>query len=90
MVSRLGRRLKQYRELAGFTQNELAKRADVSRPIISNVERGTQDSMTLDNAGKLAKALGISIDLLAGQGQDDSDLLPTTPVLAASTVWSGG
>ena len=72
MVSRLGQRLKQYRELAGLTQNKLAALAGVPRPTISTVESGTQVGMTLENAGKLAKALGISIDRLAGQDQDTS------------------
>ena len=70
-VGNLGKRLKQYRELAGLSQNELSKRADVPRPTISNVESGEQTGLTLENARKLARALGVTIDLLAGPGEEE-------------------
>ena len=72
-VGNLGKRLKQYRELAGLSQNELSKRADVPRPTISNVESGEQTGLTLENARKLARALGVTIDLLAGPGEDEEE-----------------
>jgi len=72
MATRLGRRLKAYRELADLSQNELAKRSGVPRPTITNVESGEQVGMTLENARKLARALGITIDLLAGKEEEDS------------------
>jgi len=82
MVSTLGRRLKQYRELADLSQNELSKRSGVPRPTISNVESGEQEGLTLENARKLARALGISIDQLAGKGDEDSEREPTAVALA--------
>jgi transcriptional regulator with XRE-family HTH domain len=72
MVSQLGKRLKAYRELAGLSQNELSKRSGVPRPTITNVESGAQDGLTLENARKLARALGISIDLLAGKAEEEA------------------
>ena len=69
----LGERLRQFRELAGLSQNALAKRANVPRPIISRVERGDQDTVTLDTASRLADALGITLDMLAGRsGRGDA------------------
>jgi len=76
MVSTLGRRLKQYRELANLSQNQLAQRSGVPRPTISNVESGDQEGLTLENARKLARALGITIDALAGKGAEESEMQP--------------
>jgi transcriptional regulator with XRE-family HTH domain len=72
MVSQLGQRLKAYRELAGLSQNELSKRSGVPRPTITNVESGAQEGLTLDNARKLARALGITIDTLAGKEEKEA------------------
>jgi len=83
-VTQLGKRLRQYRELADLSQNELAKRSGVPRPTITNVESGEQVGLTLENARKLARALGITIDLLAGKGED-VEREPTLP-LAWETV----
>jgi transcriptional regulator with XRE-family HTH domain len=68
----LGARLRQLREMAGLSQNELAKRAQVLRPIISRVENGTQQNITLENARRICRVLGVSVDLLAGTG-DETD-----------------
>jgi DNA-binding XRE family transcriptional regulator len=63
----LGERLRQLRELAQLSQNELARRARVPRPIISRVESGTQETMSLAYALRIAEVLGVSLDLLAGR-----------------------
>jgi transcriptional regulator with XRE-family HTH domain len=69
----LGPRLRQLRELAGLSQNELAKRASIPRPVISDVESGNQRSMNLETARKLARVLGVTLDFLAGPGDDEDD-----------------
>src|SRR5262245_59115235 len=66
----LGERLRQFRELANLSQNELAKRANIPRPIISMVESGKQKSMSLENARRIARVLGVTLDLLAGAGAE--------------------
>jgi transcriptional regulator with XRE-family HTH domain len=86
MVTQLGQRLRQYRELADLSQNELAKRSGVPRPTITNVESGEQVGLTLENARKLARALGVTIDMLAGKGEADSEQQPTLPGMAVETV----
>jgi transcriptional regulator with XRE-family HTH domain len=40
--SRIGRRIKAFRKLKGFTQVELAKKLNVSLNILGDVERGTR------------------------------------------------
>ena len=67
MVSQLGQRLKAYRELAGLSQNMLAKGSGVPRPTITCVENGTQKGLSPENIDKLATTLGITIDMLAGK-----------------------
>lgn len=49
----------------GWSQDELAENAGVSRPTVSRVELGHEPSMR--TARKLAAALGLRIDLLAGE-----------------------
>ena len=66
-MSILGQRLKRFRELADLSQSELSKRSGVPRPTITNVESGAQEGLTLENARKLARALGITIDMLAAK-----------------------
>jgi transcriptional regulator with XRE-family HTH domain len=68
----LGERLRQLRELAGLSQNELAKRANVPRPVISMVESGKQKGMSLENARRIARVLGVTLDMLAGSGDEDA------------------
>jgi transcriptional regulator with XRE-family HTH domain len=69
----LGPRLRQLRELAGLSQNELAKRAQVPRPTITDVENGKQASVTLETARRLARVLGVTLDFLAGPGEDEEE-----------------
>jgi len=68
-----GQRLRQFRELAKMSQRELARKANVPQPIISNVESGQQKSVTLENARRIARALGVTLDMLAGPGDEDED-----------------
>ena len=69
-----GQRLKMFRELAGLTQGELARRAGINRPTITALENGRQLDVTLETARRLARALKISLDRLVGDSE--SELLP--------------
>ena len=71
-----GARLKQLRELAGLSQNALAKRAGISRPIISELESNRRRTTSIETARRLAKALGVTLDLLVGM---DDDVRETSP-----------
>jgi len=72
-VSRLGRRVKRLRERVNMTQHELAERSGVSRTTIANLETGVRPSLLVDNAVKLADALGVSLDLLVRGDILDND-----------------
>ncbi len=53
---RLGERIREMREASGLSQQDLAERASVTRPYLSNLERG-QSSPTVDLIVRIAKAL---------------------------------
>lgn len=56
-------KLKELREVRGFTQEALARAADLSLKQIQNIERGgAQPRIT--TARRLAAALGVSLDEL--------------------------
>lgn len=54
-------KVKEYREDMGITQEELAKRADVSRAIISGLESGSITVTTTKTLMKIAVALEKSV-----------------------------
>lgn len=53
----LGKRIRELREEVGLTQVELAKKAKVSRSMLSMIEEGNQNS-SIDTLDRIAKALG--------------------------------
>ena len=55
----LGMKIRQLRELAGITQEELAKRANVNRVTLSRIEGGRTEPRA-NSIIRIAKALGIS------------------------------
>lgn len=63
------RRLRERREAAGLTQEQLAKAARLSSQSVSNHERGKP--MTLDTLARYAKALGCRAEDLADPDEDD-------------------
>lgn len=54
-------KIKERREEAGISQEELAKRAGVSRTIISGLESGTITTTTTKTIAKIAEALGLKV-----------------------------
>ena len=58
-----GEAVREKRKERGFSQEDLAFRADLHRTYIGMIERA-EKNITLENINKLAKALGVSIDFL--------------------------
>lgn len=56
-----GKRVQTTRLERGWSQDELAEQADLSRPTVSRVERGEDPSMR--TARKLAMALDLSVEI---------------------------
>jgi transcriptional regulator with XRE-family HTH domain len=71
----MGQRLQAFRKQVGMTQSKLAEAAGVPLPTLQNWERGHRKP-SLDNAVKLARALGVSLDELAGEGGGDEPPAP--------------
>ena len=62
----MGESVRNARKEAGFSQEKLAEKADLSAVFISRIERGVE-SPSVDNLLKIAKALGLRVsDLVAG------------------------
>ena len=75
MPESIGERLRRIRKARGLTQVQLAQRSGVMQQVISRYESGHPDGwdMALRTATKLARALGISLDVLAGTWERDAD-----------------
>ncbi len=58
---RLGRVLKTLREAKGLTQEQLAKKAEVTRPYITMLEGGTKKNPSLATLRRIAKALKVKV-----------------------------
>ena len=69
----IGERIRKRRQELGLSQQELADKAGVNRPTISELESGKQLGLTVDTAKRLARVLGVGIDYLAGTWEDEED-----------------
>lgn len=69
----VGKRIKQLREQAGFTQNKLAEWAGVSQTHIRRVELG-QAGITVDHLQLVCDALGCSLVEFFDEGHNSDDL----------------
>ena len=56
----LGEAVRAKRKEAGFSQEKLAEKADLSTVFISRIERGIE-SPSVDNLFKIAKALSVQV-----------------------------
>ena len=67
----LGERIKAVRELRGWNQQELSRRAHVRQALISELESGKKADTTGSVLARLARTLGVSIDYLVGMYEED-------------------
>lgn len=58
---KLGAVLKGLRQAMGFTLDELARRAKVTKPYLSQLENGVRKNPSLPVLRRLAKALGVPV-----------------------------
>lgn len=63
IYKKLGRKIKQLRDLTGITQGELAKRLKISRPTISQIEKGER-RIPADELIKLAEIFNLDVNTL--------------------------
>lgn len=64
LLEKLAKRIKELRKKNGFTQDELAFRANIERSTLGNIETA-QNDVTLTKGNQIAKAFDLTIsDLL--------------------------
>ena len=68
----IGARVRRERQKRGWTVRELARRAAVSPGAVSKLEGGTRLSPSLELGKRLAKALGVTLDYLAGMYEEEA------------------
>lgn len=74
LQSPIGQRLKAQREKKGWNQRELARISGVNHTWICKLETGARHNIYLEGAMRLAIALGVSLDYLAGMPGARRDL----------------
>jgi len=73
-VFQLADHIRYYRKKMGLTQEELARKLNVSRPMLSKWENGTSVP-DLEAVVKLSELFGVSIDRLLGKEEAKGDML---------------
>jgi transcriptional regulator with XRE-family HTH domain len=63
----ISKRLRNYRELRGYSQTELAARSGISRNYVSSIENDHRPRIGVDVLDRLAKTLGITVDHLTDE-----------------------
>ena len=63
-ISTVAKNIKKLRQVKGLSQDKLSRLADVSHATIIKIESGGIQSPTIDTVQKIAKALGVSVDVL--------------------------
>ena len=61
-MSTITKNLRKLRRVKGFSQERLARLADVANNTIIKIEAGKNQNPTLDTLKKIAKALDVSVD----------------------------
>jgi len=61
-MSNITKTLRKLREAKGFSQERLARLADVANNTIIKIEAGKNQNPTLDTLKKISKALDVSVD----------------------------
>ena len=78
----LGERLRRFRRQASLSQGELARRAGISKPYISELETGAGRRPSAEILLRLADALGITIAELLGRPLEPEGVVEVPPGLA--------
>jgi len=63
----LAKRVKEFRNQKGWSQQKLAEITELSFNTITKIEQGVGDSPTLKTLLKLANAFGVTLDELVGR-----------------------
>ncbi len=87
MTKPLHKSLKELREQNSLSQNELARRADISVGFISKLEAGLYKTLSIDKSKQLAEGLGMTFrDFLAAVGLLDDNSTPNATQMLANAL----
>lgn len=89
----VGQNIKKRRKELGWTQEQLAKKLNVTKSAICKVETDKEQNMTTDRVESFAEALGCSVSCLMGweQNEDPSglaEILASPDVIKISILYS--
>ena len=68
-VGQVAENIKKYRKLAGISQDQLSKKADLAFHTIAKIEAGSTPNPTIETVAKIAKALEVSVDDLLNKSK---------------------
>lgn len=85
----VGAQIRSLRKARKLSQEQLAERADLHYTMIGSVERGERN-VTLENLGKIAKGLGVSMrDLFPPEGKQGESTKELIALLAIADQSTG-
>lgn len=84
-MDNFGTRLKKFRQNAGLSLRELARRADVSPSLVSQIENG-KSHPSVSTLYSFAQLLNVSVDELFDTDQDAAVEVPVDPAVAPEGV----
>lgn len=82
VAMRFGEKVEKLRRTRGLTQASLAARSGLKPSQISRIETGDRKGVNLENALKIARALGVNLEFLIDEAQDE----PPPPMFDAAEV----
>lgn len=69
----LGQNIRKYRIQKGWSQKQLSDAVNIDRAEISRIENGERGAMSCTMLRRFAKALGVSMDELMGEDEENDD-----------------
>ncbi|PIW37266.1 MAG: hypothetical protein COW24_01010 [Candidatus Kerfeldbacteria bacterium CG15_BIG_FIL_POST_REV_8_21_14_020_45_12] len=83
----ISKQLKELRENASLSQNELAKRANISPAYVNKIEKGLYTTLSIDKCHNLAKGLGMTFrDFLDAVGLLNDNSTPKANMTLMSAL----
>ncbi|AWI90236.1 hypothetical protein C0214_19435 [Methylobacterium sp. DM1] len=76
VVATIAARMRELREARGLSLQDVAARADLAKSHVWQIEQGKSANPTIATTVGIARALGVSLDYLAGLSTAQPDLHP--------------
>lgn len=73
-LNSLGERVRSFRKMRGYSQLELAEKADLHTTYVSDIERGTARKVSAESVYKISQALDIQMADLFSNPDGDSEI----------------